>query len=346
MKAGVLYNTGDIRYEDFEDPKCGDNDVIVKVMACGICGSDSHRILHNWRYEVPAIPGHEFSGIVHEIGKNVTNFKTGDRVIAIPFIPCNECEHCKSGHYSMCDTHGMIGAKAYGAYAELAAVPATNLIKIDDEIDFESAAMIEPSAVALHGVLGIKPSIGDTIAIFGTGTIGQLAIQWLKIAGAGNILAVDISPKKLEEAKAVGADYCINAKSVDAIEKIMELTNGRGVDIAIECAGSKITQEQCLLVTKKKGKIGYLGIAYSDIHLKEKSFENIFRRELTLMGFWNSYSAPFPGQEWYKSMEYVKNGKLNLKSMISHRYKLSEVKEAFDMINSRKEEYNKIMLIP
>lgn len=346
MKAGVLHGTGDIRYEDFENPKCGDNDVIVEVKACGICGSDSHRILHNWKYKVPAIPGHEFSGVIHEVGKNVTNFKSGDRVIAIPFIPCNECEYCRSGNYSMCDNHGMIGAKAYGGYAELAVVPATNLIKIDDDIDFESAAMIEPSAVALHGVLAINSNIGDTIAIFGTGTIGQLVIQWLKIAGVGKILAVDISERKLEGAKAVGADCCINARSVDAIEKIMELTNGRGVDIAIECAGSKITQEQCLLVTKKKGKIEYLGIAYSDIHLQEKSFENIFRRELTLMGSWNSYSAPFPGQEWYKSIEYVKNGKLDLKSMISHRYKLSEVKEAFDMINSRKEEYNKIMLIP
>lgn len=345
MKAGVLYGVNDIRYTDFNDPVCGENDVIINVKACGICGSDPPRVLKNWRYNLPAIPGHEFSGIIVEKGAKVKDLDIGDRVTAAPFIPCGKCENCLKGDFSLCDNNDMLGSKSYGGFAEYVKVPSTNILKIDD-IDFESAAMIEPLAVALHGVLGIKPIIGDTVAIMGSGTLGQLVIQWLKVGGINNIIAVDISEKKLMEAKAVGATVCINAKDKDPVKEIKELTANRGVDIAFECAGSKITQEQCLLVTRKKGKVAYLGIAYSDIHLQENSFESIFRKELTLKGFWNSYSSPFPGQEWYKSIQYVKNKFIKLNTMVSHRFKLSEIREAFNMISQRKSEYNKIMIIP
>ncbi|MDE4542169.1 galactitol-1-phosphate 5-dehydrogenase [Thermoanaerobacterium sp. R66] len=345
MKAGVLFGVNDIRYTDFANPICGENDVIINVKACGICGSDPPRILKNWRYNLPAIPGHEFSGIVVDKGEKVGNFELGDKVVVIPFIPCGKCENCLKGKYSLCNNNDMLGSKSYGGFAEYAKVPATNVLKIND-IDFESAAMIEPLAVALHGVLGIEPIVGDTIAIMGAGTLGQLVIQWLKVMGIDDIIAVDISDTKLKEAKNLGATICINAKEYDPVKEILNITSGYGVDIAFECAGSKITQEQCLLVTKKSGKVAYLGIAYSDIHLKENSFESIFRKELTLKGFWNSYSAPFPGQEWIKSIKYVENGSINLIPMISHRFKLSQIKEAFDMIAERKEEYNKIMIIP
>lgn len=345
MRAGVLFGVKDIRYTDFPDPVCTDNDVIVNVKACGICGSDPPRILGNWRYKLPAIPGHEFSGVIVEKGKNVRDYKIGDKVVAMPLIPCGKCENCLRGNFSLCDNSDMLGSKSYGGFAEYVKVPSTNILKIKD-IDFESAAMIEPLAVALHGVLGVQPIIGDTIAIMGSGTLGQLVLQWLKTYGIKDIIAVDISGTKLKESKELGASMCINAKESDPVIEIMKLTSNRGVDIAFECAGSKITQEQCLLVTRKSGKIAYLGIAYSDIHLQEKSFESIFRKELTLKGFWNSYSAPFPGQEWFKSIKYIGNKSIILSPMISHRFKLSQISNAFNMIAERKEEYNKIMIIP
>ena len=180
----------------------------------------------------------------------------------------------------------------------------------------------------------------------GSGTMGQLVIQGLKIAGAGTIIAVDISDNKLRESKELGADIIINAKDINPVEKIKELTGGKGVDIALECAGSKITQEQCLLITKKKSKIGFLGIAYSDITLSEEAFENIFRKELELKGFWNSYSAPFPGQEWTKGINLVNEGKIKLKEMVSHKFSLEDTYKAFEMIRDRKEEFNKILILP
>ncbi|ADL08196.1 galactitol-1-phosphate 5-dehydrogenase [Thermosediminibacter oceani] len=345
MKAGVLFGVNDIRYVDFPDPEYGEDDVIVEVKACGVCGSDPPRILKKWKYNLPAIPGHEISGVIVEKGPKVKNIEIGDRVAVVPFIPCGKCDNCLRGNFSLCDDYDMLGANLYGGFAEYVKVPSSNVLNIGD-IDFEIAAMIEPLAVALHGVLGIRPTLGDTVAIMGSGILGQLVLLWLKICGVGDIIAVDISDKKLAEAKMLGATTCINAKEKDPVEEILKLTSNKGVDIAFECAGSTITQEQCLLITRKKGKIAYLGIAYSDIHLSEKAFESIFRKELTLKGFWNSYSAPFPGQEWYKSISYLKNKSINLESMITHRFELSKIKEAFDMIANKREEYNKIIIIP
>lgn len=345
MKAGVLFAVNDIRYVDFPDPDCGENDVIVEVKACGICGSDPPRILKKWRYNLPAIPGHEMSGVIVEKGAKVENVKIGDRVAVVPFIPCGKCNNCLRGNFSLCDDYNMLGANLYGGFAEYVKVPCSNVLDIDD-IDFEIAAMIEPLAVALHGIMGIEPKVGDTVAILGSGTLGQLVLQWLKICGVGDIIAVDISEKKLAEAKMLGASICINAKEKDPVEEVLKLTSDEGVDISFECAGSTITQEQCLLITRKKGKIAYLGIAYSDIHLSEKAFESIFRKELTLKGFWNSYSAPFPGDEWHKSIKFLKEKVIRLESMVSHRFELKNIKEAFDMIANKKEEYNKIMILP
>lgn len=345
MKAAVLHSENHIIYQDIEIDQCQADEVKVKVMAAGICGSDTHKMTSRWKYALPAIMGHEFSGYIVEKGKDVTNFEIGDRVVAIPFLPCNKCEYCQRGQYSLCEDHGMIGSKSFGAFAEYVNVKMTNVLPIGD-MDFEEAAMIEPLAVALHGVLNIQPRLGDVVAVFGVGTIGILAIQWLKIAGAKEIIAIDISDEKLAEAKEMGCERTINSLNEDLMEKINEYTNGMGVDIAFECAGSKITQEQCLLITRKQGKVGYLGIAYSDVHLSEKAFENIFRRELTLKGFWNSYSAPFPGEEWRKSIDFILNGRIKLKELISHRFKLEDTQKAFNMIINREETYGKVLIIP
>ena len=345
MKAAVLHGVGDLRYEEIENPELKPDEVKIKVHVCGICGSDTSRIFKKWKYPLPAILGHEFSGDVVEIGKDVTGFKIGDRVTGAPLIPCEECEFCKKGQFSLCEDHGMIGAKTFGAFAQYVNLKATNIFHIGD-MDYEEAAMIEPLAVALHAILDMKPQIGDKVAVLGCGALGQYVIQWLKITGTAEVIAVDISEKKLNDVKKLGADVVINASEENVIDRIKELTDGRGVDIAVECAGSKITQEQCLLITKKRGHIGYLGIAYSDITLSETAFEGIFRKELTLKGYWNSYSAPFPGKEWLESIEYINQRRLKLKEMISHKFPLKDTMKAFEMIKKRKEEYNKVYIYP
>lgn len=345
MKAAVLHSINNIIYEDIDIKPIKADEVRIKVMAAGICGSDTHKMVSKWKYDLPAIMGHEFSGVVVEKGQDVTKFEIGDRVIGVPFEPCFECEYCRKGEFSLCENYGMIGAKSFGAFAEFVNVKERNVLAIGD-MDFEVAAMVEPLAVANHGVIGIEPKIGDVVAVFGVGTIGMLVIEWLKVAGVKEIIAIDISDEKLQEAVERGCDRSINSLKEDLFEKINEYTNGRGVDIALECAGSNITQEQCLLVTRKKGKVGYLGIAYKDVHLSEKAFENIFRRELTLKGFWNSYSAPFPGKEWTNSIDFLNNGKINVKDLISHRFDLCDTQKAFDLMINREEPYGKVMILP
>ncbi|WP_159722552.1 galactitol-1-phosphate 5-dehydrogenase [Enterococcus sp. CSURQ0835] len=346
MKAALLEGLNKFEVTDIEKPKPKENEVLVKVKAAGICGSDIHKMRTEWKYALPMVTGHEFSGVVEEVGSNVTNVSVNDRVTVVPFIPCYECPYCKAGKFQLCENYQMIGSHRYGGFEEYAVVPDTNVINIGDKISFEEAAMIEPLAVAAHGVMGIEPHIGDTVAVFGLGTIGILTTQWLRLAGVKKIIGIDIDPFKLEEAKEYGVTDTINSLEEPLEERIFELTNNMGVDIALECAGSKITEEQCLLITRKGGKIGYQGIAYSDVLLHQRAFENIFRREYEIKGFWNSYSAPFPGKEWVHSVEFIEQGKIELKSLISHRFKLQDIQSAFNLTVNQEESYNKVMILP
>jgi L-iditol 2-dehydrogenase len=345
MRAAVLYDNNLIQVEELKERKLKENELRIAVKAAGICGSDTHKLQTKWKYPLPAVMGHEFAGEVMEIGEKVEKFSVGDRVAGIPFLPCYACEFCQSGKYSLCENYEMIGSHYYGGFAESVIVPERNALAIGN-LSFEEGAMIEPLAVAMHGIKGIDPDIGDVVLIFGAGNIGLLTIQALKVAGVEKIIAVDITNTKLKEAQYFGADEVIHSMKEDLETKVAEYTQGKGVDIALECAGTPITQEQALRVVKKHGKVGYIGIAYKDVHLSENSFERIFRHELTVKGFWNSYSAPFPGGEWTKSLSFVKQGRINVKDMVTHRFPLEDTKKAFEMILKRKEEFNKVMIIP
>lgn len=345
MRAAVLREDNQITVEDIEEQPLKEKDVRIKVHAAGICGSDTHKLQTRWKYALPAVMGHEFSGEVIEVGEQVKSVTIGDRVAGVPFLPCYSCEYCQSGTYSLCENYEMIGSHYYGGFAEKVVLPEANVLPIG-QLSYEEGAMIEPLAVAMHGVKGIEPTIGDTVLIFGAGNIGLLTIQALKVAGVETIIAVDIKDEKLKEARYFGADHTIHSIEENLEEKVFELTDNAGVDIAFECAGTPITQEQCLRVVKKHGKIGYLGIAYKDVHLPEESFEKIFRHELTVKGFWNSYSAPFPGGEWTKSLSFVEQGRINVKDMVSHRFTLEQATDAFDMILKREEDFNKVMILP
>ncbi|EFR31733.1 galactitol-1-phosphate 5-dehydrogenase [Eremococcus coleocola] len=345
MKAVQLDKNQKFVYTDVEEAKVGSKDVRIKVFAAGICGSDTHKIATGWKYDLPAIMGHEFSGEIIEVGSEVTKYSIGDRVVGMPLLPCHECEYCERGLYGMCENYKMIGTHFGGAFAENLVIPERNVLPIGD-MSYEDAAMIEPLAVAMHSVMNVGVEIGDTAVVLGTGTIGLFTIKTLLLAGAKYVIAVDINNDKIEAAKDNGAMYGINSLEEDLQARVMEITNGLGADIVMECAGSKITQEQALLLAKKRGKVGYTGIAYSDVLMHEKPFENIFRRELTVKGFWNSYSAPFPGKEWTNLIDFINQGRIKLDGMVTHRYPLSGVADAFDMILSRKESYNKVMIFP
>ncbi|WP_152655837.1 galactitol-1-phosphate 5-dehydrogenase [Oceanobacillus sp. CFH 90083] len=345
MEALTFYGMEDLRYEQKEKPELQkDDEVIIEVKYAGICGSDLSRYKKIGPLTPGNIFGHECSGVVKEMGSKVTNVRAGDRVAVCPQLTCGECEACKSGYFAACPNLLVIGAKQPGCFASYTKVPAENLLKLPDNITFEEAALIEPSSVVLHGLFQTQLQPGKTVAVFGCGTIGLLACQWAKLFGADRVIVIDIDADKLELAKELGADEVIKPdKNASTYSKLMQLTDDDGVDLAIEAAGSVQTSEEVFAAPKKGGEVLFLGIPYSDITLKRFYFERIVRQELTVRGSWNAVSAPFPGREFTTTLQFLKEGKLKIKPMISHYLPLKEGPDIFRKITGGKEKAMKVL---
>lgn len=332
MKALVITGISKVELQDLEIPKYKEDEVLIRVKYCGICGSDIPRALDGGVHSFPIVVGHEFSGQVVEVGANVTDVAVGDRVTAGALLPCGKCEACQQGRPAMCTNYGFIGSRQNGAMAEYVAVKAQNVVKLPDEVDYQEGAMIEPLTVALHGIQRVNFKAGATALVFGAGTIGLLSLQCLKALGAGKVYMVDVVDKKLELAKKLGADDVINSMNVDLNEYLSE--HGKP-EVVIENSGSPIAQVQCLEIVKKCGSVVYIGTATRDLTLKPETFEKILRGELNITGSWMSYSAPYPGYEWTTAVEYIKEKKIDLKSMITNVYKLEDGLVPFQIMRDR-----------
>lgn len=347
MKTLNLYGIDDIRFEESPEPVIeSEHDVIIKVEAAGICGSDLSRYKKLGPYHSGMTFGHEFAGTVAETGSAVSNVKVGDRVAACPTYACGKCLECKSGYPSRCRELIVIGSKVPGAFAEYVKLSSEHVIPLPSEVDSKTAALIEPAAVVAHGFYRTQIRPGATVAVMGAGSIGLLAIQWARIFGAKTIIAIDIDTKKLDIALEVGADYVIDARSAAPHDAILEFTDGAGVDLAVESAGSPITSSQVLALPRKGGEVVYLGIPYADISIERFYFEKIVRNELTIHGSWNALSAPFPGKEWTNTIYYMKTGQLSGEKMISHHVPLSEGPGMFKQLTDRKIDAVKVLLHP
>lgn len=346
MLAAVLHAPADLRYQEIEVPQIGVNDALLKVKAAGNCGSDLQRIMVEGTHTFPCVPGHEFSGEIVKLGNKVDSFKVGDRVTAYPLIPCRRCEWCRQGEYNLCEDYDYLGSRSDGAFAEYVKVPARNLMLLPKEVDFEEAAMTDPACVALHGIKragGIR--MGQSVAILGTGPIGMLACQWVKAMGAGKIIATDIVEDKLKIVRDFGVDSCINAKKEDVVEKVIEETKGKGVDLVMETAGSLATQRASFLIAAKRGRIIHIGRSYSDILLPDEVFTRIFRRELEVYGAVNSNFSPLDN-EWETTLQFMASGAIKTKPLISHRIKLKDIAQTFKKMYQGKMIYNKIIFSP
>ena len=346
MMAAVLHAPEDLRYEEVDIPSIGDNDVLLKIRAAGNCGSDLQRIMVEGTYYFPCIPGHEFSGEIAKVGNNVQGLKVGDRITAAPLIPCMKCEWCMQGQYNLCEDYDYVGSRSDGAFAEYMKIPAFNVVKLADNVDFENAAIIDPAAVALHAINragGIQ--VGDIVVILGAGPIGMLACQWARIMGAFRVVASDIIEEKLQTMEKFGVDITINASKEDVVEKIMAVTDGKGADIVIETAGSIETHKQALLAARKRGKIIHIGRAHKDMLLPDEAYTKIFRRELNVYGAVNSNFSPH-NHEWKITENYISKGELIMKPLISHRLPFSEIPDTFKKMYKKEIVYNKIIFHP
>jgi L-iditol 2-dehydrogenase len=346
MKAARLYAPGDLRYEDTEVPDIRDGEVLVRVKAVGICGSDPARVMLKGTYSYPTTVGHEFAGEIVRVGAAVKSVQLKDRVTIIPLIPCGTCDYCAVGEYNLCDDYSYYGSRENGAMAEFIAVRERNLLKLPSGVDFESAACTDPISVALHAIRKAEIRIGDSVAVLGVGPIGQFAVQWARLMGARQILVSDIFDEKLSIARELGADDGVNAAQQDAVAFILEKTGGMGVDRVIEIAGSKVTQEQSIRMVKKQGRVIFCGISYDDLLLPQRTLDQLMRKEVTLVGAWNSSFSPLPVHEWQTSLHFMASGHIRCGPLISHRLPLSAAPDTFRRIWRRDEYFNKVLFMP
>lgn len=346
MKAAVLHNPGDLKYEEVQIPELSENDVLVKVTACGVCGSDIPRVLETGTYHFPTIPGHEFGGVVAEVGKNVSENILGRRVSVIPLIPCRKCKPCEVGMYAQCENYDFLGSRSDGGFAEYVKVPKENLVFVPENVDDDAASFLEPVSVALHVVKEGKVEYGDSVVVFGLGAIGMFVAQWAKAFGAEHVFALDIDEKKVETAKTIGLSdaMCIGKDDIEKI--IMEKTGGMGADVSFEASGSPIAFEQAISLLRTKGRMGLVGRPVKSLEIKTGTFEKILRKQLTIQGSWSFEFKEFPHHDWQQSLEAMNDGKIQTEPLITHRLPLSKTFEAVKLMKEKTEFFNKILIKP
>lgn len=346
MKAIVMHAIKDLKVTEVKKPSPKADEVLLKIYAVGVCGSDIPRINKKGSHVLPIIPGHEFAGQIVEIGTNVTGWKINDKATAAPLIPCNKCNWCKQGIYSLCEDYKYYGSRNNGAFAEYLAVKSANLVKLDKNLPYDWGATIDPAANAIHAFLRADVTKNDTLTVFGMGSIGLFAVQYAKVIGIKNIISIDVNDKKLEAAKESGANHVINSRKEDVSEKVKEYTNGEGSSVVFDMSGSPIAQVQALQVARKMGRIVYLGISNSNLDYPKDAVEKILREQLSIMGSWNSFSNPFPGREWTEAADLMSQRKLNPDKIITQKLELDDVPETFRKLDEEPFYFNKIMFYP
>lgn len=344
MQAAVMEGLEQISCREVERPVPQAGEVILQVRAASICGSDVARVLKGHRV-YPLILGHEAAGEVVEVGAGVDPVLLGARAALIPLVPCMKCEFCQQGLYSACVAYSFLGSRRNGAFAEFVAVPAANLLRLPDDLDFEAGALIEPATVALHALEMGRFSPGQQVAVLGAGSVGLMAVQWLRKLGASRILVSDVVDENLETARAFGAQVTINPRREDVVRCIQQETGG-GADLALELAGSPQTLAQAIHAARPRGSVVLTGNQPKDAVFPAELMEQITRKELGVFGTWMSYSAPFPGHEWLEAAAALASGDLRVADMISHRFPLCQAEDVFRRIADRSLAYRKIMLIP
>jgi threonine dehydrogenase-like Zn-dependent dehydrogenase len=346
MRQGVLRSLGNINCEIGEIPVPKAGEVLVKVHAVGICGSDIERVLKTGSWHYPTTLGHEFSGEIVEIGEEIEKFKVGDRIVANPMLSCGECEYCTSGMPNMCENYKYIGSSVNGAFAEYVPVREKNLFHLPDNVDYITGATIDPITIALHGVRQAKLEAGTDAVVFGCGPVGLFVIEWLKALGAEKVIAVDVVKEKLDIALKLGATIAINSLEVDPVEKLNEFTGGNGMALAFNITSTPITIDQAIKSLGKHGQLVCIGTPHSNVTISMEGFERILRREIKVMGSWCYTFPAHPNNEWQTAIDFVEEGKIISEPIISHKLKLEQVSDAFKMIKEKKEYFNKIIFLP
>ncbi len=351
MKAVVCYAPENYKVVEVDRPKAGKEEVVLKIEACGICGSDMkayHGAAMFWGGEnpwlkAPVIPGHEFYGIVVELGEGAAEkfgLKIGDIVTADQIAPCGECRFCERGQYWMCEVHNIYGFQkdvAEGGMAEYMKFGRTSKIhKIPESLTLEEASLLEPMACGIHTVQRADIELDDIVVLAGAGTLGLSMVQVIKLKTPKKLIVLDVDDKRLELAKKLGADLCINPAKEDAVKKVKELTAGYGCDVYIEATGSPIGVTQGLEMIRKLGRF----VEFSVFGKETSADWSIIgdRKELDLRG---SHLSPYT---YPIAIDLFERGLVKADGIITHKYPIDQFEEALKV--SEGADSIKVLLIP
>ena len=340
MKALVFSDKCTMDIQELNDPVANSDEALIRVKAVGICGSDFHGYTGTTGRRIPPmIMGHEFSGEIEAVGDITSEWKKGDRVVPFPIVYCSECSYCSAEKEMLCVDRKVYGALDFnGAMCEYMAVPLKNLIRISDDISYETAAMIEPLAVAYRGVKSAGDIKGKTVVIIGSGTIGLMALVLVLKEKPDKVIVADVIDKRLALAKELGADEIINSKKEDFYETVLKYTGYKKADVTYEAVGSEITAECSISALKPGGKAVWIG--NNDPFIKV-NMQNIVTNEIQITG---SYMYSF--NDFYNAARLVNGHKIDISPIISRICKMEKAASIFSDFSKGKMDSIKVILNP
>jgi len=343
LKALLYTKPYTLEYTDVPDPEIGADDVLVRVKACGICGSDVQgHTGKTGRRLPPLIMGHEAAGVVEAVGASVTGFAVGDRICFDSTVYCNQCPACKQGLFNRCVKRQVLGVsvpefKRHGAFAEFVAVPHWICAQLPDNMSFVQAALLEPASIGTHAANRSVISETDTVVVIGAGTIGLFILQAAKLRGARTTIACDINDFRLGLAKQVGVDDCINPSQVDVKQEILARTDGRGADVTFEAVGFAETFRQAISLTQTGGTVVAVGNLQKETQF---NLQELVSRELTFRG---SYAS---AGEFRQCIDLIAEGRINVGPLVSDVLPLKDGAAGFERLLKAEENLLKIVLQP
>jgi L-iditol 2-dehydrogenase len=328
MRVAMYYNNRDVRLEEMDIPQIGPGELLVKILASSICGSD---IMEWYRIKrAPLVLGHEIAGQVAQAGDGVLRFKAGDRVVATHHVPCYACDYCRSGHETVCDT--LLGGTHFdpGGFCEYVRLPAINVERgtwlLPDEVSYEAATFVEPLACVLRGqrFAGIRP--GGSVLVLGSGIAGLLHIKLAVASGAGMVVATDLSSERLKLALQFGAHHVLGADA-DVAEEFRKRNNGRGADVVIVCAAVETVFNQAFKTIGRGGVILLFAPTPADTVIPLSINDVFWRRDVTVT---TSYAAS--PADCSEALEIIRSRRVRVDDMITHRLGLAETGKGFQLV--------------
>lgn len=340
MKAFVIDGKRRGSVRDVPDPVIKDGEVLVRVKASGICGTDVHVYEGEIPLAVPpVIPGHEFAGVIEQVGAGVTDLSTGDRVAIEPNLFCGHCHFCRNARKHFCQNWAAVGLTRNGGFSELAAVPRQAIYPIDKHLSFGHAAFFEPVACVLHGIERSGVKAGDTVAVLGAGSIGLIYIQALRAIGIKDMIVTDVDASKLAIARRLGASMALDPTKEDVVTAVKGATNGLGATAVIDAAGSPQSLASTFSLVQDTGTIVVFGVPPESLQLPVKLYD-IYRRELSIVG---SFTNPYTNEQ---ALNLLATGRIAFDEIITHPISLGEVEATMIKMRDRTETVVKAQITP